>query len=402
MRWVFNILLTGLIILSAGTCLAQVVIVDHTCTDLAQVPEEYLNAAKSQFRVGYAHTSHGSQITTGMSTINAPPHDFNTDGAGGALSYQEYSADLGSWGDLSWVALTRAQLDPPGNDRNLIMWSWCGGVADNDTAGIDAYLSAMNQLEIDYPGVRFVYMTGHLDGSGVYGGLNVRNNQIRDYCRANNKVLFDFADIESYDPSGAYYLDRGANDNCDYDGGNWAQQWCAANPGSDLCANCGSPDCCAHSQPLNCNLKGRAFWWMMAVLAGWQGGPGPGPSPTPAPSGFPLTLRADKQFFSAAFDSITIFATVQPTSNFTPYVRIATPYGAYYYVTSGGALVPGSASGGAPYMQGLLTLGSALNDYMVATFEFSNVAPGTYQLQGALVGNGGVIGGIFSTDLTVQ
>jgi len=89
---------------------------------------------------------------------------------------------------------------------------------------------------------------------------------IREYCRNNNKVLFDFADIERYDPEGNDYLDLDANDNCDYTGGNWAQQWCAANPGSDLCADCS----CAHSQALNCNLKARAFWWMMARLAGWQ------------------------------------------------------------------------------------------------------------------------------------
>jgi len=126
----------------------------------------------------------------------------------------------------------------------------------------------MNQLETDYPGVTFVYMTGHLDGTGVAGNLHVRNNQIRDYCIANNKVLFDFADIESYDPDGNYYLDRGADDNCNYDGGNWAIEWCAAHPGNSLCDWCD----CAHSQPLNCNLKARAFWWMLARLAGWDGG----------------------------------------------------------------------------------------------------------------------------------
>jgi hypothetical protein len=148
------------------------------------------------------------------------------------------------------------------------MWSWCGGVSDNTEAGINAYLNAMNQLEQNYPGVTFVYMTGHLDGSGETGNLNLRNNQIRNYCRTNNKILFDFADIESFNPSGSYYLDRGADDGCYYDGTtrNWAEEWCAAYPGE-----CASYEC-AHSHPLNCDLKARAFWWMMARIAGWQPG----------------------------------------------------------------------------------------------------------------------------------
>ena len=86
----------------------------------------------------------------------------------------------------------------------------------------------MNQLELDYPNVTFIYMTGHLDGTGEEGNLNERNNQIRTYCLTFNKVLFDFADIESYDPDGNYFLNRGADDGCYYDAGNWADQWCAA------------------------------------------------------------------------------------------------------------------------------------------------------------------------------
>ena len=119
-------------------------------------------------------------------------------------------------------------------------------------------------------------MTGHLDGSGVEGTLHQRNEQIRQFCRTHGKLLFDFADIESYDPDGNYFLDRFADDNCDYIGAdgqrhNWAQEWCAGNPGQ--CGDCS----CAHSQCLNCQQKGKAFWWMMARAAGWEG---PGGSTT--------------------------------------------------------------------------------------------------------------------------
>ena len=251
----------------AAGLLASAIIADHNRTDISQVPPAWIASAKSTLKIWYGHTSHGSQVTTGMENLRSAygvTYNFNSDGTGGALSYREISGDLGVGGDLGWRDTTRSQLDQPDNDRNMVIWSWCGGASTSTQGGINVYLATMNQLEIDYPGVRFVYMTGHLDGSGVAGNLNARNNQIRSYCRANNKILFDFADIESYDPDGNYFLDRNANDGCDYTGGNWAQEWCAAHSSPGLCATCD----CAHSQPLNCNLKARAFWWMLAQVAG--------------------------------------------------------------------------------------------------------------------------------------
>jgi hypothetical protein len=184
--------------------------------------------------------------------------------------------DLGQEGDLAWRDITISRLNQPTNDRNVVMWSWCGGVSDNTESGINTYLQTISRLEQDYPDITFIYMTGHLDGTGESGDLNIRNNQIREYCLAHGKILFDFADIESYDPGGSYYLDRGANDNCDYwDGSiqrNWAQEWCAVHPAecADWSTTCVGCDC-AHSETLNCDLKARAFWWMMAGIAGWDG-----------------------------------------------------------------------------------------------------------------------------------
>jgi hypothetical protein len=154
------------------------------------------------------------------------------------------------------------------------MWSWCGQVSDdNGSEYIPSYLDTLNRLEADYPAMRFIYMTGHLDGSGSTGTLHSQNEQIRSYCRDNNKVLFDFADIERYNPSGQDFLDRGATDACEYDDyqHNWAEEWCAANPGSDLCDECPGCQDGGHTHSLNCNQKARAFWWMMARLAGWSG-----------------------------------------------------------------------------------------------------------------------------------
>ena len=180
------------------------------------------------------------------------PYDYEA-----TMEYTEIGGDLGHTGDLAWEQTTRQYLEEEGNDFNMVMWSWCGGCSDNTTEGIQTYLDAMNQLEADYPNIVFVYMTGHTDGSGESGTLQASNNQIRNYCASNNKVLFDFGDIEMWDPAGTYYPDT--SDDC-----GWCDTWCGAN----TCPSCGS---CAHSHCFNCYLKGQGFWWMMARLAGWSG-----------------------------------------------------------------------------------------------------------------------------------
>jgi hypothetical protein len=208
---------------------------------------------------------------TGLTTFAGAPYAgstyaYNSGGSGGALDLREpASVDLGT---SSWPSITRSYLASH-PEINVVMWSWCGQVSSASQSSISTYLSQMSQLESEYPNVKFVYMTGHLDGGGSSGNLNQRNEQIRAYARANNKILYDFADIESFDPDGnTNYMTLYANDACDYSGGrNWATAWQNAHTQGTDWYSCTA----AHTQPLNANQKAYAAWWLWARLAGWSG-----------------------------------------------------------------------------------------------------------------------------------
>jgi len=294
-------LLSSLLFLSTSYAAAtSALIIDHRHTDLRARTQSQYQKAKDVLHIGYGHTSHGSQITGGMSSLvnfinngglglSSYPQNFfrwNNGGTGGALDLEDtYNS---SWldGDAGyypqWVNETKDYLnDPDHSDVNVIMWSWCGQAASRTEAlMLTTYLTPMSQLELDYPDITFVYMTGHADGSGESGNLHLRNQQIRDYAMANNKVLFDFYDIELYDPDGNYFGDKMVTDGCDYDSNgdgvrdaNWAEEWQNSHTEGEDWYNSSS----AHSQPLNANQKAYAAWALFAEIAERRASPVPLP-----------------------------------------------------------------------------------------------------------------------------
>jgi len=206
-------------------------------------------------------------------------YDFNG-GFGGALTTTSAS-DLGNPNDEAWAAATEEYLDHPNNPgTNVIMWSWCNIAGHN----ITRYLSHMENLISAYSAggskgrnstneVNFVFITGHVDGQGINGTNNLQNGLIREHCMTYNRTLYDFADIESYDPDDNYFLDLNVADDCSYDGGNWALEWQSTHDGVNTEPNGGEWYACssAHSEPLNANLKAYASWYLFARLAGWDG-----------------------------------------------------------------------------------------------------------------------------------
>jgi len=301
--WVINLLAIGMALLlacgatpaasTAGTLPptpdAAALVIDHTTTDLSQIPPEWLNAAKN-LAFHFAHTSHGSQIVAGLEWWEAQRTELDVEvrydnvaarGRAAALAIYDgnnYDGDNYITPEMYWSEEDGRNHTNQVADSGLFnysMWSWCGQQSDNSVTAVNDYLNTLNQFEAAHPNMRFIYMTGHTDGGGA---TLARNNQmVRDYVQANNKVLFDFADIESHDPAGNYYPDT--DDSCP-----WCEQWCTDHPAD--CAGLETIPDCAHTHPLQCKQKAQAFWWMMARLAGW-----PGPVTTTTATYLPVIER---------------------------------------------------------------------------------------------------------------
>jgi len=261
-------------------------IVNHTATNYIRtnlIPAEIINQTKDTLHIAYQHTSHGSQLITGMTGLpsfkeanggDSGLYDWSDGITESALDLDDYAmggyaSDAEDLGYSNWALATRLYLEDSAHfDVNVIIWSWCGQVGGytNLDDMMSHYLSPMAQLEADFPNVFFIYMTGHTDGSGLTGDVHRANDLIRAYCMANNKILYDFEDIESYDPDGQYFGDKYVSDSCDYNGGNWAIEWQESHDEGTEWYQCSS----AHSEPLNANLKAYAAWYLWARLAGWN------------------------------------------------------------------------------------------------------------------------------------
>ena len=278
-------LLTALALFPTGNAVAtSPLLIDHNDVDIAALSSNQINRAKAVLHIGYGHTSHGSQLTTGMSglvgfanggglgmTHTNDIFAFNNGGAGGALDLQEGGGLNGDCGYYpQWYNNTVNYLDDPSHaDVNVVIWSWCGQMPGKYSSGTltNEYLAPMSLLEDSYPDVVFVYMTGHVD---IWDDADQKAacQVIRNYCATNNKVLYDFADIEHYDPDGTFF--EFVADSCDYYSGagtgklgNWATEWQDSHTENVDWYSCTS----AHSQPLNANQKAYAAWALWCALA---------------------------------------------------------------------------------------------------------------------------------------
>ena len=158
------------------------IVADHRVVDevrLDRVSPAAIEQAKAKLHIFFVHGTHGSQIIyglKGLAAFKSPVYD--------GLDIESLEFSDRSEPDLqAWAARARSYLDDPANrDTNVVMWAWTDELSSATEQTVSDYLQLTSELEAEHPDVRFVYMTGHVDGSGPNGNLHQRNEQIRAYC----------------------------------------------------------------------------------------------------------------------------------------------------------------------------------------------------------------------------
>ena len=296
-----------MIVFFSGIIFSQGIIIDHTCTDITKIPDTWINKVKSMLKVHYAHTSHGEQITEGLERLSNAnsKYGYSSGECNMPQTTQYLSLMDGQYFDyycetyispgLYWegsfgLNITRGVLNR--YDVNVSLWAWCSQLDEYIQSETQTYLNAMAQLEAEYPDVTFVYMTGNAQGDSQ--NRYNRNNQIRNYCRNNNKFLFDFADLDCWYNGQQYIEDGIPMEHPHYHG-----------------------DEAGHTTFESCENKAKAFWWLLARIAGWDGGGGTATSPVISLNKSQLTFNFCASGPPPSSQSFTISNAGSGTLNWT-------------------------------------------------------------------------------------
>jgi hypothetical protein len=137
-------------------------IIDHNCTDLSKIPDNWIEQVKQNIKVYYGHTSHGGQLTDGLERIETEKYsvaiDWSLPSESGALCIGNRSNTYNP-SDFFPSVPGALSANP---EINVVMFGWCGQPGSDDWQAIlNSYIADVEAMEQQYPNVTFVYMTGH-------------------------------------------------------------------------------------------------------------------------------------------------------------------------------------------------------------------------------------------------
>lgn len=263
------------------------IIADHTVVDkFDDIPQYYINEVKKMWLV-VAGESHSAAYRAGLLALEAayPAYLVSVveEGTPEAYTTSNLRTSRATWGDVDnssgWIydygeedwytsptAISRTKAGITYcNTHNLTIgamgFGWC---YDETILDMTDYLTA-TQSYIDYCttngySTKVFFTTGPVDGFLSYGvnGYNnyLRYEDIRDYVDAHTTaILFDYADILCYNNSGEL-----------------STAWYEGHTYPVIHDDNYEGDPTGHIGMVGAIRLAKAMWWMLARIAGWDGG----------------------------------------------------------------------------------------------------------------------------------
>lgn len=289
----------------------HIVVDRHSVALFQHIPERYLDTAAAT-RMIFVDRSVGQNINEGLECLGSPtdeeaashcrryehavpqfssdPREVDWSRPGGydrsSWAYEPWSGEsCGAWYEQTacFVRMVEPRLD----DFDVLSFQFsylevnAGSSIDDEPGGFFAGrargsgVSDLEAFEARHPDKTVIYWTSSLARGIGSADAERFNDQMRAYAAARGKVVFDVADILSHDPAGRPCFDN--RDGISYAGPGQAEDH--PDDGLDLPAICQHYTTEANGGHLGSISVGKirvakAFWVLMARLAGWDGAVG--------------------------------------------------------------------------------------------------------------------------------